>query len=115
MTAFLLRLFINTVGVVVASAILSQADLFAVDDLVAAIVLALILGVLNATIRPILTLLTLPFHLLTFGLFALVVNAVILWVAALLVPPVHIGGFAGAFLAALIVAVVSAVASRIIR
>jgi putative membrane protein len=112
-TGFLLRLVVNTVAVLIASALLAPSY-FAVPDVVQAIVLALVLGLLNAVVRPILTVVTFPLHLLTFGLFALVLNGLILWLVASLVPGVSVGGFGGAFLAALIMAVVSAVASRLI-
>ena len=113
MTRFLLRLVATTIAVLVANAVLSP-DLFAVPDITLAIVFALVLGLLNAVVRPVLVILTLPLHLLTFGLFSLVLNALILWLAALVVPGVHVGGPGGAFLAALIIAAVSALVNRLL-
>jgi putative membrane protein len=75
-------------------------------DTPATLVLAgLLLGVINAIVRPIIVLLTLPLTLLTLGLFLLVVNALMLGLTALLLPGFHLSGFSAAFLAALIVSV----------
>lgn len=64
-----------------------------------------LLGVVNAFVRPIAVVLTLPFTVLTIGLFLLVVNAAMLGLVALLLPGFHISGFWAAFFAALIVSV----------
>ena len=68
----------------------------------------LLLGVANAVIRPILTLLTLPLTLITFGLFSLVINTLILLLVAQF-SSLDARGFGGAFMAALVLMVVSAV------
>jgi putative membrane protein len=81
---------------------------------VAALVFALILGVLNAFLRPILLLLTLPLNLLTLGLFTLVVNAIVFWLASQ-IGGVRVDNFQAAFLGALVVSVVSFVASRMLK
>jgi putative membrane protein len=82
------------------------------------LVFAVILGVLNAFLRPILLLLTLPLNLLTLGLFTLVVNAIVFWLATVIdvqgQSGVEVADFGAAFLAALAVSVVSFVASRVI-
>ncbi len=65
---------------------------------------ALVLGLVNAFIRPILWLLTLPLTVLTFGLFALVVNAFTLWLSAAMVKNFEIDGFGSALLAAVVMA-----------
>jgi putative membrane protein len=65
----------------------------------------LLLGVINAIVRPIAIILTLPLTLLTLGLFLLVVNAAMLALVAYLLPGFHISGFRAAFLAALIVSI----------
>jgi putative membrane protein len=68
---------------------------------------ALLLGLVNATIRPVIYFLTLPLTLLTFGLFALVINAVLLRLVAWWVPEFQIRGFVPALLAATVLAVLS--------
>jgi putative membrane protein len=70
-------------------------------------VAALVLGLVNALVRPLLTLLTLPITILTLGLFYLVVNGLCFALAAFLVPGFHIGGFLSAIFGALVVSVVS--------
>ena len=66
-----------------------------------------VLGLVNAFIRPILWFLTLPLTVLTFGLFALVVNAFMIWLTAALVKGFEVDGFGSALLAALIMAVLA--------
>jgi putative membrane protein len=73
---------------------------------------ALLFGLVNALLGPILRLVTLPFTLLTLGLFALVVNAVLVAVTAGLSPKLDVGGFFSAFLAALVISLISAVLNR---
>lgn len=68
---------------------------------------ALVLGLVNAFIRPVLWLLTLPLTVLTFGLFALVVNAFMIWLTAALVKGFEVDGFGTALLAALIMALLA--------
>lgn len=65
---------------------------------------ALVLGLVNAFIRPLLLVLTLPLTVLSFGLFALVINALMIWLAAQLVSDFEVDGFGSAFLAALVMA-----------
>jgi putative membrane protein len=72
-----------------------------------AILGALVLGIANAIVRPVLVFLTLPFTILTFGLFLLVVNALVLWLVAAFVPGVTIKGFVPAFLGALLLTVLN--------
>ena len=79
---------------------------------------ALVFGVLNAVIRPILFVLTLPFLILTLGLFTFVLNAFMLWLTSatsdLFGLRFHVDGFGAAFLGALIVTVVSFALSMLV-
>lgn len=74
-------------------------------------VVALVFGVLNACVRPILTLLTLPLLIVTLGLFTFVLNALMLWLTSAVSDALglgfHVEGFRAAFLGALVVTVVS--------
>jgi putative membrane protein len=82
---------------------------------VTVLVFAVILGVLNAFLRPVLLLLTLPLNLLTLGLFTLVVNAIVFWLATVVQGGgVQVADFGAAFLGALVVTIVSFIASRVI-
>ncbi|MBV9175212.1 MAG: phage holin family protein [Chloroflexi bacterium] len=112
MQRFLLRLIITALVVLVLS---QQAPgLIQVDQnsLTVALVFGLVLGLLNAFLRPVILLLTLPLTLLTLGLFTLVVNAFVFWAATWFPIGVHVPGFGAAFVNALIVSVVSFIASR---
>jgi putative membrane protein len=73
------------------------------------IIAATVLGLINAFIRPVLWLLTAPLAVLTFGLFVLVINALMIMLAAALVPGFEVRGFGSALLAAVIMAVVGVI------
>jgi putative membrane protein len=90
-------------------------ELVTVDDVLAALVFAIVLGILNALVRPILLLLTCPITLLTLGLFVFVINAVVFELAAALVGSVHVDGFLGALLGSLVVTVCSTVADQLLE
>ncbi|MCB9818897.1 phage holin family protein [Candidatus Nomurabacteria bacterium] len=77
-----------------------------------AIIAALILGLLNLVIRPVLFVLTLPLTIVTFGLFALVLNALIFWFAASFIEGFTVTGFIPALLGSIVVSVASALASK---
>jgi putative membrane protein len=79
---------------------------------VALIIAAVIFGIVNALIRPVALLLSLPLTIITLGLFILVVNAAMLGLTALLIPGMRVDGFGAAFFGAIIVAIVSWIASR---
>ena len=78
-----------------------------VDSYAAALVGALLLGLANALIRPLLILVTLPITLLTLGLFALVVNGLTFWMVTGLVGGLQVSGFWSAFWAALLYSVLT--------
>jgi putative membrane protein len=73
----------------------------------AAIAAALVLGLVNALLRPILVLLTLPVTVLTLGLFIFVLNGLLFWAVASLVPGFHVAGFGAGVLGALLFSIVS--------
>jgi putative membrane protein len=72
-------------------------------------IFALVLGLVNAIIGPILKVISLPLTIMSFGLFSLVVNAILFLLAAWLVPSFQAGGFFGALLGSIIVSIVSSV------
>jgi putative membrane protein len=79
------------------------------------LLIALVFGLVNALIRPLLTLLTCPLIILTLGLFVLVVNALMLGLTAWLLPSLTVDGFWPAFWGALIISIVSSVISMLIK
>ena len=88
-----------------AAALLLVAQLYpavSVSGFGAALVAALVLGLLNALVRPVLVLLTLPVTLLTLGLFLFVINALMFWAAAWLLDDFQVTGFGAALVGSLI-------------
>jgi putative membrane protein len=102
--AFLARLLLNGIAILVAAWLIPGLGL---TGTVPALIAGALLALVNALIRPILILLTLPFTLVTLGLFIFVVNAACLALTAALVPGFSIAGFWAAFFGALVVSVVS--------
>jgi putative membrane protein len=78
-----------------------------VTDFSSALIAALLLGLVNTLIRPVLVLLTLPVTVVSLGLFILVINAFLFWLVAQLVPGFHVTGFGSAFLAAIVYSIIS--------
>jgi putative membrane protein len=68
----------------------------------AAMVAALVLGLLNSVVRPVLLLLTLPITVLTLGLFVFIINALMFWAAASLLDGLHVNGFVAALIGSLL-------------
>lgn len=79
------------------------------------LVAALVIGLLNTFLRPIVTLLTLPVTVLTLGLFTLVINGLMFFLAAHLVTGFHVSGFSTAFVAALLFSLISFVLNLLFR
>ena len=82
-----------------------------VDSFTIALVTALLLGLVNTLIRPLLLLVTLPITILTLGLFTLVINGLLFWLVASFVEGFRVGGFWSAFWGAIIYSLISSVAS----
>jgi len=101
---FLARLLLNGLAIIVAAWLIPGLQLAGPGS---ALIAGAILGIVNALVRPVLLLLTLPFTLITLGLFIFVVNALCLGLTAALVPGFEINGFGAAFFGALIVTIVS--------
>ena len=111
MTGILVRLAINIIAVFVATKIVPGVSF---DDWAGLALFAIVLGLLNAVIKPILTVLALPVVLLTLGLAILLINAVVFALAAAIVPGFHVDGFFSALLASLVVSIVSWVLSVVL-
>ena len=118
---FLLRLAVSAAALAVATAVLPGIQLTAgstTSKLLTLIAVALIIGLINAFLKPIIKTIGCLFYILTLGLVALVVNALLLWlasaVAGWLSLPFHITGFVPAFLGALIISVVTWLLSALI-
>ena len=80
---------------------------FALSGFVAALIAAVVIGLINATLGLILKIVTFPLTILTLGIFWLVINALMLELASVLVPGFRISGFAAAFIGAIVLALVN--------
>ena len=80
----------------------------------AALVAALGLGLINTLVRPVLALLTLPLTVLTLGLFYLVLNGLLFWLASALLPGFHVAGFGSALIGAILYGVIAWALSALI-
>jgi putative membrane protein len=109
--SFLQRWFVTAAGVLVASQIVPGIQAASFPGLLAA---SLVLGILNAFLRPIMMILSLPLLLLTLGLFTLVINAILLLIVGKLVATFHVAGFWSAFLGGVVISIVSMVANGMI-
>ena len=108
MAGFILRMVISAFGLWLAAKIVPGVAIRGVDTLVGA---ALLLGIVNAVVRPVAVLLTLPFTILTLGLFLLAVNAAMLGLVAALLDGFALAGFGPALLASIVVSLTSWIAS----
>ena len=111
MIGFLLRAAVAALGLWVASQVLPGLSFDSEQKLVIA---ALVLGVVNAIVRPIAFVLTLPITVVTLGLFLFVLNAAMIGLVARLIPGFRIDGFWTAVLAAIIVGLISWAGSSVI-
>jgi len=111
MTGFLLRMGFTAFGIWLASRWIGGIE---IDGGATVLVAALLLGFVNAVVRPVVVLLTLPLSFLTLGLFLWVVNAAMLGLVAWLLPGVQIAGFGAALLASIVVAATGWIGSAFI-
>jgi putative membrane protein len=108
---FLVRMVISALGLWLAAKIVPGMRIGGTGTLLAA---AILLGVVNAVVRPVVVLLTLPATLLTLGLFLLVVNAAMLGLVAALLEDFELASFGAALVGSLVVSVTSWVASSFV-
>ncbi|MEK7073209.1 MAG: phage holin family protein [Patescibacteria group bacterium] len=108
----IVRWIVNTLAVILVANVVPG---IAVRDFYTALIVALVYGLLNAVVRPLLLILTLPINLLTLGLFTFVLNALLFWLVARIVPGFNVAGFAPAFWGALILTVVSYLTNAMLR
>ena len=106
MLALLVRWLLN------AAALLLVAYLYqgvTVTSFFAALIAALVLGLVNAVVRPLLVLLTLPVTILTLGLFLFVINALLFWFVAEIVQGFRVSGFVGALVGSILYSLITLV------
>ena len=108
----IVALVLNAVALLVTDYIVPGFD---VADFQTAVLAAIVLGVVNTFIKPALSYLTTPLNVVTLGLFAFVVNAVVLYIVSYVVPGVQITGLVPAILAAVVLAVVATTLSMLLK
>ena len=108
----ILRWIINALALLVVAEVITG---FSVDTFYHALVAAFVLGLLNAVIRPLLILITLPVNILTLGLFTFVINAFLLWFMSTFIAGVDIIGFWSAIGVAIILWAVSVVTNHLLK
>lgn len=108
----LLHLAVSTIAVLVASYVLSGVH---VSNVMTAVIVAIVLGVINAVVRPILGIITLPINLVSFGLFSFVLNALLIQGTALLVPGFSVDGFLWALAFGFVLSLVQSILHQVSR
>jgi putative membrane protein len=112
---FLIRMLISA-GVIFGVAYLSTGNLIAVRDFwPSAVLAALVLALVNAFIRPVIQLVALPVTILTLGVFALVINAGMLYIVGWLVPGFQVAGFWQALVAAFVISLATSLLVRLVE
>lgn len=108
----ILRLLVNAAALWVAAELVPGIDL--TGDAWSILLVALVFGLVNTFLKPILKLFSLPVLVLTLGLFALVINAVLLAITALIMESLTIDGFVAALLGSIVISIVSAVLNTLL-
>ena len=108
----LINWFVTTIAILIAAYLLPGV---AIRGLKAAIIAALVLGLINAIIKPVLVVLTLPLTIVTLGLFIFVLNALLVLLTSTIVPGFYVQNFWWALLFSLVFSIVSFVLHRIVR
>jgi len=111
--SFFIRMGANAVAILLIGYLLPQ--LVTVDGVMAALAAAFVLGLVNAVVRPLFVLLTLPVTVVTLGAFLLVINGLLLGLVAYIVPGFHVNGFLGAVIGSILLSVVSWILTRVVQ
>jgi putative membrane protein len=109
---FFIRMGANAVAILLIGYLLPQV--ISADGVMAALVAAFVLGLVNAVVRPLFVLLTLPITVVTLGVFLLVINGLLLLLVAAIVPGFHVNGFLGAVAGSVLISVVSWVLTMLV-
>ncbi len=100
---FIIHWIVSAIAILIAAYLIPGVFV----NVVGALILAVVLGLINAFLRPIITILTLPINILTLGLFSLVINALLIMLADYLIPDFSVNGFWAAFFFALVLSLVN--------
>ena len=106
---FIARVLINMVAILIIAYLFPS--IMRVDGFMGALAVSFILGIVNAVIRPILIILTLPLTVFTFGFFLLIINGLMLGLVSYFVPGFYVSGLGGAIIGSILISIVSWVLS----
>jgi putative membrane protein len=109
---FIIRMGANAVAILLIAYLIPQV--MSADGPMAALAAAFVLGLVNAVIRPLFVLLTLPVTVVTLGIFLLVINGLLLWLVSAIVPGFHVNGFLGAVAGSLLISAISWILTRVV-
>lgn len=107
-----IRLLLNTLALIITAYIVPDIK---VDTFTSALLAAIVLGITNTFIKPVLILLTLPLTIITLGLFIFVVNAIVLRITTLFVPGFFVDGWMPAIIGAIVLSIASTVLSTLVK
>ena len=99
-----MKIIINTVAIAITAYILPGV---VVSGIFVALVVAVVLGIINMILKPILVILTLPINILTLGLFTFIINGLLVLLASSIIPGFHVDGFWTAVLFSIITSIIS--------
>jgi putative membrane protein len=99
----LVKILVSAVAVIISAYLIPGVS---VDTILTAVIVAIVLGLLNAIVKPILVILTIPVTIITLGLFLLVINVIIIYLTDYLVPGFSVTGFIPALLFSIVLAIV---------
>lgn len=103
-------LLVNTISLLILTRLLPG---FMIEQWINAVIAVIVMGVVNVTIKPLITLLTLPITILTLGLFTVIINTIMFLFVAYLTPGFEINGFMTALLAALLHSVITGIINNL--
>ncbi|MFZ5627252.1 MAG: phage holin family protein [Bacillota bacterium] len=112
MTGLLIRWGINALSLMLTAYLIEGIE---VRGFGAALIAVLVLGIVNAVIRPLVLLLTLPINILTLGIFTLVVNGMMLYLVGSVVKGFDVAGFIPALLGAIVLSFISSIANALVE
>ena len=110
--AFVVRMGANAIAILLIAYLLPQV--MSAEGALAALGAAFVLGLVNAVIRPVFILLTLPVTVLTLGIFLLVINGLLLWLVSGVVPGFHVNGFFGAVAGSVLISLISGILTSVV-
>jgi putative membrane protein len=108
----LIKWIVLTASILIVSYLL---DGIQVDNFLTALLAAAALGILNAILRPLLLILTLPINVLTFGIFTFIINAGLLMLVSELIPGFHVSGFWTAIFGSILISITSGLLNLLLR